>query len=294
MIEGSSGSSPRQNRPQPPSLQAGNPPEPSGKAPETPVVDVSEPGPFQLILAVLFSMAVLVGLFTFLALAYTRQTAVPMPTPSATPTPPPPTPTFTPWPTATPRPTHTPTPAPTPLPDLSGAVINLQDLPKGFEVLAEEHPSLSITATAFLSGTVSSSGRLYNLTGFRYPGTRTPEIILSYLLFPLRPAEQRELDARLAQSPSALRMALESLGGAQVTALEVLSGMDDLGNVSVGVAARGTLEGQNWRIEVAMVRREAAFAYVLIAYPEGKKPPIGLRKVAEVLDDRVKAALGGR
>lgn len=263
--------------------------------PETAGADLSGPGLFQIVLAVLFSTAVLVGLFIFLASAYTRQTAVPTPTPTATSTPPPPTPTFTPRPTATPHPTFTPTPAPTPLPDLSSAVLNLQDLPRGFEVLpSEEWPPLSITASAFLSETVSASGRLYNLTGFRYPGTRTPEIVLFYLLFPLSPAEQERLDARLADSPSALRMALESLGGAQATALEILSGMGDLGNASAGIAARGTLEGQAWRLEVAMVRRGAAFEYVLVAYPEGKKPPIGLHDVAELLDRRVKAALGGR
>lgn len=263
--------------------------------PETAGAELSGPGLFQIVLAVLFSIAVLIGLFIFLASAYTRQTAVPTPTPTATPTPPPPTPTFTPRPTATPRPTFTPTPAPTPLPDLSGVVLNLRDLPKGFEALpVEEWPPLVITATAFLSETVSSSGRLYNPTGFRYPGTRTPEIVLSYLLFPLSLAEQERLDARLTDPPSVLRMALESLGGARVTALEILPEMDDLGDASAGVSVRGTLEGQPWRLEVAMVRRGAAFEYVLAAYPEGKKPPLGLREAAELLDGRVKAALGGR
>lgn len=264
-------------------------------SPETAGTDVYAPSLFQIVLAILFSIAVLVGLFIFLASAYTRQTAVPTPTATPTATPPPPTPTFTPRPTATPHPTSTPTPAPTPLPDLSSVAIGLQDLPKGFEVLpAEARPPLSITATAFLSETVSASGRLYNLTGFRYPGTRTPEIILSYLLFPLSPAEQESLDARLADPPSVLAMALKSLGGGRVAALEVLPGMDDLGEASTGVAARGTLEGEAWRLEVAMVRRGAAFAYILVAYPEGKKPPVGLREVAELLDKQVKAVLGGR
>ncbi len=291
---GSSGGGPslRQDRPRSP--QAGDS-EPSGKVPETSGVDISGPSLFQIVLAGLFSAAVLVGLFIFLASAYTRQTAVPTPIPTATPTPPPPTPTPTPRPTATPRPTFTPTPAPTPLPDLSEATLNLQDLPKGFEPLPPgERPPLLITATAFLSETISSSGRLYNLTGFRYPGIRTPEIVLSYLLFPLSPEEQVSLNARLADPPLVLRMALESLTGGRVSALEVLPEMDDLGDASAAVSARGTLEEQSWRLEVAMVQRGAAFAYVLVAYPEGKKPPITLREAAELLDERVRAALGGR
>ncbi len=298
MVGNGGSTSPLRERTRPGGSLVGEPAGPPGEsAPEVPSkTDILRaPGPFQIVFAVLFSVAVLVGLFIFLASAYTRQTAVPTLTPTPTATPPPPTPTFTPQPTATPRPTSTPTPAPTPLPDLSGVAIGLPDLPRGFDPLPpEEWPPLSITATAFLSETVSSSGRLYNPTGFRYPGTRTPEIILSYLLFPLSPDEQKRLDARLADPPSALAMALESLVGGRVTALEVLPGMDDLGDASTGISARGTLEGQSWRLEVAMVRRGAAFAYVLVAYPEGKKPPIGLRQVAELLDKQVKAALGGR
>jgi len=297
MVGDAGGPSPLWERTRPRGSPAGERPGPAGTPPpEVPSgIDAYASRPFQTILAVLFSLAVLIGVFLFLSSAHARQTFVPTPTPTATATPPPPTPTFTPHPTATPRPTVTPTPSPTPLPDLSGATLGLEDLPKGFEPLPpEERPPLSITATAFLSETVSSSGRIYNLTGFRYPGTRTPEIVLSYLLFPLSREEQGRLDARLADPPSALRMALESLGGGRVTVLEVLSGMDDLGDASVGVAARGTLEGGNWRLEVAMVRRGAAFAYVLVAYPEGEKPPVDLRKAAERLDAQVRAALGGR
>ncbi|MGC8960527.1 MAG: hypothetical protein ACP5OO_12250 [Chloroflexia bacterium] len=291
------GPSPLKDRTRPRFPRAGGAPEtPAESPPETPTgVDISGPRPFQVGLAVLFSLAVLAGLAIFLASAYTRQTAIPTPTATATATPSPPPPTFTPRPTATPRPTFTPTPAPTPLPDLSVAVLSLQDLPGGFEILPPEgRPPLLITATAFLSGTVSSSGRLYNLTGFRYPGTRTPEIVLFYLLFPLSPEEQKRLDARLADPPSALGMALESLGGVRVTALEILPKMDNLGEASAGVAARGTVEGAAWRLEVAMVRQGAAFEYILVAYPEEKKPPLSLRQAAEPLDERVKAALGGR
>ena len=209
-------------------------------------------------------------------------TWTPTPTPTVTPTNTPTptlTPTLTPTPTATVLPTNTPTVTPTPLPDLSDAVLTLQDLPSGFE----EMPLAELGMTeADLSQEDFAVESL-----FAFLEAEHFEMVMGFTALLPTGVEQAGFNVVLRHPDVLLELMIGGMGAVDVLEQKELPDLDDIGDVSVGLTVAVDIEGIPMRIDVVVFRRDVVGAVVLVMYIDGDVPVVPVGDVARKLDNRI-------
>jgi len=208
-----------------------------------------------------------------------------------------PAPTNTPVPTATPKPTNTPVPTNTPKPtntpepakaaaDLSAAKITLEDLPATFVEFPQQQQAMVDAMEANLAKYYGPSAKLANIS--MYASTDAmPQIFMSWVIHPLDEATAAEFDSQMKQPDQSLR-SIPGVGDQGGKAkLEPLKGADQLDDNSIG----GTLVSDWLKMDVIIMRRGAALAYVMLTYMPTEKPSVDVVKLADTLDQRLQDAM---
>jgi hypothetical protein len=217
-------------------------------------------------------------------------TRAPIPVATATPEP---TETFTPAPTLTPLPKPTDTPTVVSVP-LATAVLTAKDLPEGFQPLSAadlKQFSLSEDALARPFGGSGSQIKAQNLATFW--NQKNFEIILTFLLHPLSPAEKTAFDAQLSNPDALTNLFVQGIGGTATTSKPgLIPGADKLGDKSVGITMVTTTGGLLLRADVIVASRGNTVEMVMVFYQETKSPAISAVDVTKILDAKVKNVLG--
>lgn len=205
-------------------------------------------------------------------------TQTPTPTPTFTPTP---TATFTPTPTPTPTPTLTPTPTPTPTsPDLSEAVLTLDDLPAGFEVLPPDEIGFKPEDLSGEDFTVEST--------FAFFEAKHLEFVMGFTTLLLTGLDRVTFDAGLYHPDFMAKLLGEEI---KATNIKELPGLDDIGDVSAGWTAVLDMDGIPMRMDIAVFRRDIVGGVVFTMYPDGNTPVVTVDDAAGKLDEHVIRAL---
>ena len=196
-------------------------------------------------------------------------------------------PTATPTPTPTPSPTSTPTdtpaPSPTPLPDLSGAVLMLDDLPPGFAAMPLEQLGLT---PKDLSGEGFEAESVF---AFLEPSTF--QLIMGFTLLVPDTIQQAGFDLALRNPEFLLNQFIGGMGATDVVEQQALPDLDDIGDASTGLAVVADLEGISMRIDMVVFRTGPVGAMVMLMYPDGIDPDFSIGEAARRLQEKLVEAL---
>ena len=221
-------------------------------------------------------------------------TPTPVPTDTATPTHTPttmPTPANTATPTRTPRPTATPTQRPSATPtsvptaasepsvDLSEAVLTLEDVPAGFEVMSPDEVGLS-------KGTVIQGDSKIE-SSFSFVSAQPFEFVLGFTILLPSKLQQAGFDAGLQQSEFMMESLVSGMGATEILEKKELAGLADIADASAGFTILTNIKGLNMRVDMAIFRREAAGAYICVLYMDGETPALSVDEAARSLDAKV-------
>jgi hypothetical protein len=203
--------------------------------------------------------------------------------------------TLTPTPTFTSTPTKSPTATPTP--DLlANAVLTVADLPEGFLALSDQdlkRLNLSESDLARAFGPAFSQAQPHNFAGFVNNSPQKPEIVASFLFYPLSPLEQSLLDTYFADPEVAAKAFASGVTDPEAkAATRVLKGMDKFGDRSFGLTTLLGSGNPKLRMDVVIVHQRTVAEFVFAVYPDSTQPPVGVGDLTRILDDRVAAALG--
>ena len=200
--------------------------------------------------------------------------------PTATPTP---TQTDTPTPTPRSTPTDTPTPSPTPLPDLSEAVLTLDDLPSSFTEMSLEQLGLT---PEDLSGEGFEAESFF---AFLEPSAF--QLIMGLTILVPSTVERAGFDLALRNPDFLLNLFVGGMGATEVVEKQELPGLDDIGDASTGLTVVADLEGIPMRIDMVVFRTGLAGAMVMLMYPEGVDPDISIGDAARRLEEKLAEVL---
>jgi protein-disulfide isomerase len=193
------------------------------------------------------------------------------------------TPTNTPTTTATP--TDTPTITLTPGPDLTQAVLTLNDLPMGFEDASDEFN----IETGYVMDTFP-----YHLIGsFAFVEDCECEFIMGITMHLPWRSQQVEFDQ---YSAGLARIILESAGlfggESEVKRPEELTGLEDIGNAVTGATTTMNSNGIKLRMDIVIFRRGIVGAWITVSYYEGKIPVASVDELSRKLDARIIDVVG--
>lgn len=190
-----------------------------------------------------------------------------------------------------PRPTRVPTA--TPVPDLTGAMLRLEDLPAEFEPLTEAEKAEAGLSEQDLKPLWEdfSEARPLNVTAFwsRYPGK--VQVIISLLVYPLTPLEQAAFDRDVADGTK-LGSFPQPAGSSNFGPPGLLSDMGGYGDCSIGITATDNDPEFPVRLSLGLVRRGQVLEVLYVYHEDGKPPPVDIRWLTLRLDMRVAEGLG--
>lgn len=171
------------------------------------------------------------------------------------------------------------------LPDLSDAVITLQDLPSGFEEIPP--------ATFGLTKETMSQGQFKVESLFTFLDAEHFEIIMGFTTLLPTKIDQSGFDLALGQPDFLLNMFIGGMGEFDILEKGEITGLDNIGDKSVGLTVVANVEGSPapMRIDLAVFRRYKVGAFILAMYMEGKTPPAQIGEIANKLDKHIDEAL---
>ncbi len=205
-----------------------------------------------------------------------------------------PTPTKTPAPLASPLPLFTPTGSTPSAPvapgqsDLSGVVLTIADLPPGF--LAASLETMAPIAAGF---TQAPFFDVTSTSGFTMAHSEGPELIVTFGGTFTEDNPLRE-DAPATQKPLfVVYMFIVGAGTQEITGDGQLSGLEGIGQEARGYFGLANLDNRPIRVDLVVFRRGKAGVYVFHLYPQNWTPATSVVKLAQLLDVRLSAAVGG-
>jgi len=235
---------------------------------------------------VLFSFLAL-SLFIFLGtgcatvqnvIATPTLTPTDTPIPTKTPTPSP-TSTDTPVPTATFMPTRTMTVTPTATPDMTSLVLNLDELPFGFEEMDPAEMGLSFENLAAQGFPAESL--------FAYVNPEIFEVVFGYTAHIGGGLTMAQANLAMSEPEAVQQGFLSGFSAHKIMRSGFLVGLDDIGKNRIGMTVTTNEGGIPMTTEMIVFRREFVLAYVIITYRDGQEQPLTLHDAAKILDARI-------
>jgi hypothetical protein len=174
---------------------------------------------------------------------------------------------------------------------LAGAALTLQDLPEGYQQLSDEDLADFGFAREKFTGNFKgmlSKAETQNFTAFIKSGPSGYEIILSTVLAPLSAVERIALDLYLSNPE---QFAQDFAQDAESREVEVLAGSDAVGEKSAGITFLTQANGRDLRSDTVISRRGEAIQAAIVLYPDGSQPETAAADVAQIVDQKISAAL---
>ncbi len=209
-------------------------------------------------------------------------------TPNQPATPTPTSPTPSPLPSDTPTPTITPSPRPV---DMSQAVLRLEDLPDGFEVLDDASMTqLGLKPDLLAQLFEGTFHEAKPVTSFAFHNTKgkTFEIVIGTVFYPLTSVEQTRLDRILADPNAVMNNFTQGFNGQA----QLNPNLSKVGDRSVGwwftsASGQTTLKG-----EMVEFRRADAAGLMMTLGLADQTPPAPIQTLASLFDQRILKGLG--
>lgn len=187
-----------------------------------------------------------------------------------------PTPTLTATPTSTP--TLTPTASPTPRPDLSAYVLELEDFPPGFEELTLEELGLTMDD--------------FNNEGFEpeqvfvFVNPRQFQMVIGFNFLLTDRLNRISFDAVASDPELFLPAFVSGVGPENVSEVKVMTGMEDIGEMQIGIRMLAETEGIALNVETLIFRRDILGALLMSMNMQGRVPNVPLADLGQALDRR--------
>jgi len=185
----------------------------------------------------------------------------------------------TPPPTLTATPISTPTDIPTSVSDISKAVLSLEDLPPGFQVLSLAEFGLTKEDLSVEDFTVE--------TIFVFFWADPLEIIMGFTTLLPTQLDQVGFDVGLNQPEFMMDSFVGGMGATDILEQKELTHLNDIGDASAGLTVVADMEGIPMRMDMAVFRRDIVGAFVLVMYLDGDVPILTVEEVTNKLDDRI-------
>lgn len=218
-----------------------------------------------------FATAIILGITIFITLGcQIASQALSNPTPA---------PTFT----SVNTPTKIPTLTPTPIQDLSSAVLTLDDLPPGFEEYTFEE--LGISADDF------SNEDFQPKDVFIFVNLQDFQIVFGFNSLLTGKIDRAAFDVGMLQPEMTLPALVNGMSPENVHDEKLLEGMEDIGEVQIGMTMIAKVEGMPAQVDVLMFRRNIIGAMVMSMVLEGQSPNITIHDLGLKLDQNIQETL---
>lgn len=169
-------------------------------------------------------------------------------------------------------------------PDLSSVVVTLDDLPAGFAPISSVE---SVWGTSDIG--LQDIGIEHH---FAFEHVQPPMLILGFTGLAPTNLQRAFFDSMVTNPQEVLMLAMSSLPegikAQPATRLDVTG----LGDSAAGISTTAQDDyGVGFRLDMILLRREMVGAIVMVAYLDGQTPLISAYQVAQLLDERVMAAV---
>ena len=185
--------------------------------------------------------------------------------------------------TLTPTLTATPTISPTVIPvsglDLSEASFSLEDLPAGFT-------EMSLAELGLTKEDLSGDDFTFEDI-FVFLGSDPLEIVMGFTILLPTQLDQVGFDIDLHQPEFLMESFVGGMGATNIIEQKELTHLNDIGNASAGLTVVADMDGIQMRIDMAVFRRDAAGAVILLMYIDGDVPVLTIEEATTKLDNRI-------
>jgi len=166
------------------------------------------------------------------------------------------------------------------LPDISAAKISLSELPAGFEELSPDELGMN-----------EASIGMEPEASFAFVNTRHLQMIFGVDFFVVKQIDRVNLDITLNQPEIGLKQMVSAIGTENVHDEKILTGLEDVGDVQVGMTMVADIEDIPMKVDMLVFRRGIVGAILVSMTMEGQDPNISLHDLGKLFDQHIQEAL---
>lgn len=179
--------------------------------------------------------------------------------------------------------TQVPSPTATMQPDISSAVLNINDLPAGFEEYTLEDMGMSLDDFSNESFQPENVFIFINMQEF--------QMVFGFNFLLTNMIERAAFGAGVSQPDITFPAIVNGIGSVNVRDEQLLDGLEDIGEEQIGMNMIADMEGASVQVDVLMFRRDIIGAMVLSMNLEEQTPIIAIHELGQKLDQHVKESL---
>ncbi len=172
--------------------------------------------------------------------------------------------------------TQAPTSTQPPKVDISSAVLTLDDLPSGFEILYPEDLGMSVDDF--------SDEDFQPEEVFIFINSQDFQMVIGFNFLLNDKVDRIAFDAGVSQPKLTLPAMVNGMGSEDIQDEKVLEGLDDVGEKQIGMTMITDIEGVPIQVDILMFRREVIGAMLMSMVIEGESPNITLYDLGLKLD----------
>jgi hypothetical protein len=170
-----------------------------------------------------------------------------------------------------------------PEPDISSAVLTLDDLPSGFEEFNPDELSMSLDDF--------SDEEFQPEEVFIFLDSQDFQMILGFNFLLTERLDRAAFDIGISQPEITLPALVNGMGSENVQDEEILEGFEDIGETQIGMTMVANMEGVPVRVDVLMFRRNIIGAMLMSMVLDGDAPNITLHELGLKLDQNIQETL---
>ena len=175
------------------------------------------------------------------------------------------------------------TPTQAPEPDISSAVLTLEDLPAGFEEISTDE--IGITEADF------SEEALQPEEIFIFLNSENFQMVFGFNFLLTKTLDRAAFDVAISQPEISLPAMVNGMGSENVQDEKIIDGFEDIGDAQVGMTMITNMEGVPVRVDVLMFRRDVIGVMVMSMVLDGGDPNITLHDLGLKLDQIIQGSL---
>ena len=180
-------------------------------------------------------------------------------------------------------PTQTLPPTQTPEPDISSAVLTLDDLPPGFEESSLEDLGMPVDD--------SRDENFQPEDVFVFINTQDFQMVFGFNFLLTEKFKRATFDIGISQPEITLPAIVNGMGSENVQDEKILEGLEDVGEAQIGMTMTANLEGVPAQVDVLMFRRNIVGAMLMSVFLEGQSPNITIHDLGLKLDQNIQESL---
>ena len=180
-------------------------------------------------------------------------------------------------------PTQTPPPTQAPKPDISSAVLTLDDLPSGFEGFSPEEMGISMNDF--------SDEEFQPEDVFIFINSQDFQMVFGFNFLLTERLDRTAFDIGMSQPEITIPALVDGMGSENVQDEKLLEGLEDIGEVQIGMTMIADMEGTPAQVDVLMFRRDIIGAMVMSIVLEGQTPNITIHELGRKLDQHIQESL---